>query len=74
MSVAVVYGTISTNGYYYTKVLSDLFLDTPFNDKNTEGTIKTFRSSSDVKDFWKVIMHNITFAFALRINSLHISN
>lgn len=35
--------------YYYTKVLSDLFLDTPYPD-----TKNTFRGSTQVMDFWRV--------------------
>lgn len=35
--------------YYYTKVLSDLFLDAPYPD-----TKNTFRGSTQVLDFWRV--------------------
>uniref|UniRef100_A0A4W3J2G4 Polycystin-2 n=1 Tax=Callorhinchus milii TaxID=7868 RepID=A0A4W3J2G4_CALMI len=43
------YGMVSSTMYYYTKVMSDLFLDTPFaaNEK------ANFRSLSSMDDFWK---------------------
>ncbi|XP_061888926.1 polycystin-2 [Entelurus aequoreus] len=43
------YGMVSTNMYYYTKVMSQLFLDTPL----SAGEAATFRSLSTVEDFWK---------------------
>lgn len=48
--VSVTYGMVSTNMYYYTKVMSQLFLDTPL----SSGDATTFRSLSTMEDFWKV--------------------
>lgn len=49
-SSAVTYGMVSANMYYYTKVMSQLFLDTPL----SAGDPATFRSLATVDDFWKV--------------------
>lgn len=49
---SVTYGMVSTNMYYYTKVMSQLFLDTPIT--NAEPT--TFKTLSTMEDFWKVII------------------
>ncbi|XP_075888699.1 polycystin-2 [Nelusetta ayraudi] len=43
------YGMVSANMYYYTKVMSQLFLDTPL----SPGDPATFRSLSTMDDFWK---------------------
>ncbi|XP_017264887.1 polycystin-2 isoform X2 [Kryptolebias marmoratus] len=43
------YGMVNANMYYYTKVMSQLFLDTPL----SPGDPTTFRSLSTVEDFWK---------------------
>ncbi|XP_070844313.1 polycystin-2 isoform X1 [Chaetodon trifascialis] len=43
------YGMVSANMYYYTKVMSQLFLDTPL----SAGDTSTFRSLSTMEDFWK---------------------
>lgn len=43
------YGMVSTNMYYYTKVMSQLFLDTPI----TNGEPTTFKTLSTMEDFWK---------------------
>ncbi|XP_016325767.1 polycystin-2-like isoform X1 [Sinocyclocheilus anshuiensis] len=43
------YGMVSTNMYYYTKVMSQLFLDTPL----TSGEPMTFKTLSTMEDFWK---------------------
>ncbi|TSK22501.1 Polycystin-2 [Bagarius yarrelli] len=43
------YGMVSTNMYYYTKVMSQLFLDTPLSSNDAT----TFRSLSTMGDFWK---------------------
>ncbi|KAG7264667.1 hypothetical protein CRUP_038841 [Coryphaenoides rupestris] len=43
------YGMVSSNMYYYTKVMSQLFLDTPL----SAGSHATFRSLSTMEDFWK---------------------
>lgn len=43
------YGMVSANMYYYTKVMSQLFLDTPL----AAGDPSTFRSLSTMEDFWK---------------------
>uniref|UniRef100_A0A3Q3VWT3 Polycystin-2 n=1 Tax=Mola mola TaxID=94237 RepID=A0A3Q3VWT3_MOLML len=43
------YGMVSANMYYYTKVMSQLFLDTPL----SAGDPTTFRSLSTMEDFWK---------------------
>lgn len=43
------YGMVSANMYYYTKVMSQLFLDTPLSADNPS----TFRSLATMEDFWK---------------------
>ncbi|XP_022315229.1 polycystin-2-like protein 1 isoform X1 [Crassostrea virginica] len=43
----VTFGMTSTTMYYYTKVMSDLFLDT------THESGGTFRTITNVEDFWK---------------------
>ncbi|XP_041363051.1 polycystin-2-like isoform X2 [Gigantopelta aegis] len=43
----ITFGMTSTTMFYYTKVMSDLFLDTP-NDK-----AGTFRTITNVDDFWR---------------------
>ncbi|XP_039879868.1 polycystin-2 isoform X1 [Simochromis diagramma] len=43
------YGMVSVNMYHYTKVMSQLFLDTPL----SAGDPSTFRSLSTMEDFWK---------------------
>uniref|UniRef100_A0A671SLN0 Polycystin-2 n=1 Tax=Sinocyclocheilus anshuiensis TaxID=1608454 RepID=A0A671SLN0_9TELE len=43
------YGMVSTNMYYYTKVMSQLFLDTPL----TSGEPTIFKTLSTMEDFWK---------------------
>ncbi|KAF3852527.1 hypothetical protein F7725_005882, partial [Dissostichus mawsoni] len=43
------YGMVSANMYYYTKVMSQLFLDTPL----SAGDPSSFRSLSTMEDFWK---------------------
>lgn len=43
------YGMVSSNMYYYTKVMSQLFLDTPLSTRDPS----TFRSLSTMEDFWK---------------------
>ncbi|KAK3861331.1 hypothetical protein Pcinc_044496 [Petrolisthes cinctipes] len=42
------FGMTSSTMYYYTKVLSDLFLDAPYPD-----TKNTFRGSTQMLDFWR---------------------
>lgn len=53
MTVSVTFGMTSTTMYYYTKVMSDLFLDT------THESGGTFRTITNVDDFWKVSNHYI---------------
>uniref|UniRef100_A0A6Q2XY96 Polycystin-2 n=1 Tax=Esox lucius TaxID=8010 RepID=A0A6Q2XY96_ESOLU len=43
------YGMVTSNMYYYTKVMSQLFLDTPV----SPGDPATFRSLSSMGEFWK---------------------
>ncbi|XP_069341463.1 polycystin-2 [Eulemur rufifrons] len=43
------YGMMSSNVYYYTRMMSQLFLDTPVS--KTEKT--TFKTLSSMEDFWK---------------------
>ncbi|XP_072351324.1 polycystin-2 isoform X1 [Scyliorhinus torazame] len=43
------YGMVSSNMYYYTKVMASLFLDTPF----SENEKTNFRRVSSMDDFWK---------------------
>lgn len=49
MICILTYGMVSANMYYYTKVMSQLFLDTPL----SAGDPSTFRSLSTMEDFWK---------------------
>jgi len=44
----VTFGMTSPTTYYYTKVMSELFLDTTF-----EGKLTTFRSMTTMHDFWR---------------------
>lgn len=55
----VTYGMVSTNMYYYTKVMSQLFLDTPVDN----GDPTTFKTLSSMGDFWKVgiIIYHMSF-------------
>lgn len=68
---AVTYGMVSANMYYYTKVMSQLFLDTPL----SPGDHSTFKHMSTMEDFWKVtfisvcmIFHNLVFKNKLEKN------
>ena len=47
--LAVTFGMTSPTMYYYTKVMSELFLDSQFPD-----TKNTFRGSTTMWDFWRV--------------------
>lgn len=51
----VTYGMVSANMYYYTKIMSQLFLDTPL----SPGDPATFRTLATMEDFWKVKMSQI---------------
>lgn len=62
---AVTYGMVSTNMYYYTKAMSQLFLDTPL----STGEPVTFRHLTRMEDFWKVEINHL-FPFLLKINNL----
>lgn len=46
--LSVTYGMTSSNTYYYTKVMTDLFVLTP------SGSGVTFQSISSMADFWTV--------------------
>lgn len=48
------YGMMSANVYYYTRVMSQLFLDTPVS-KSEKTNFKTLTS---VEDFWKVFANH----------------
>ena len=50
MCFLVTYGMVSTNMYFYTKVMSQLFLDTPV----ANGDPTSFKSISSMDDFWRV--------------------
>lgn len=52
---AVTYGMVSANMYYYTKVMSQLFLDTPL----SPGVPATFRTLATMEDFWTVTTSQI---------------
>uniref|UniRef100_A0A4W6BZI6 Polycystin-2 n=1 Tax=Lates calcarifer TaxID=8187 RepID=A0A4W6BZI6_LATCA len=43
------YGMVSANMYYYTRVMSQLFLDSPLSAEDSS----TFRHLSTMEDFWK---------------------
>lgn len=45
----ITFGMTSTTMYYYTKVMTDLFVDAPF----PENSPTTFRTLTSVEDFWK---------------------
>ena len=47
--ITVTFGMTSPTMYYYTKVMSELFLDTQFPD-----TKNTFRGMTTMQDFWRV--------------------
>jgi len=47
--LAVTFGMTSPTMYYYTKVMSELFLDTQFPE-----TKNTFRGMTTMHDFWRV--------------------
>ena len=53
ISFSVTFGMTSTTMYYYTKVMSDLFLDTA----NTQNG-GTFRTLTSVEDFWRVSLYS----------------
>lgn len=57
----VTYGMVSANMYYYTKIMSQLFLDTPL----SPGDPATFRTLATMEDFWKVKMSS---CFSTRIH------
>lgn len=46
----VTYGMVSANMYYYTKIMSQLFVDTPL----SPGDRSTFKDLSTMEEFWKV--------------------
>lgn len=48
----VSYGMVNSNIYYYTRVMSQLFLDTPVSKMEKTN----FRSLSTMEDFWKVLI------------------
>jgi hypothetical protein len=48
--VPVTYGMMSSNVYYYTRTMSQLFLDTPVSKMEKNN----FKTLSSVEDFWKV--------------------
>ncbi|KAL7889436.1 hypothetical protein AOLI_G00016940 [Acnodon oligacanthus] len=45
----ITYGMVSTNMYFYTKVMSQLFVDTPVSN----GDPTTFKTLSTMEDFWR---------------------
>lgn len=50
-SFAVTYGTVSSSMYYHTRVMSQLFLETPVSKMEKTD----FKTLSTMDDFWKVI-------------------
>lgn len=54
LCVPVTYGMMSSGVYYYTRIMSQLFLDTPVS--KTEKT--NFKTLSSVEDFWKVFAND----------------
>ena len=65
----VTYGMMSSSVYYYTRIMSQLFLDTPVSKMEKTN----FKTLSSMEDFWKVfandlfIIENCSFGF---INSI----
>ena len=53
-AVTVTFGMTSPTMYYYTKVMSELFLDTQFEDTKND-----FRGMTTMMDFWRVCRHNV---------------
>lgn len=47
--ISVTFGMTSPTMYYYTKVMSELFLDSQFPD-----TKNTYRGMTTMMDFWRV--------------------
>lgn len=54
--VPVTYGMMSSSVYYYTRIMSQLFLDTPVS--KTEKT--NFKTLSSMEDFWKVFTNDFS--------------
>lgn len=59
LCVPVTYGMMSSSVYYYTRVMSQLFLDTPVS--KTEKT--NFKTLSSMEDFWKVFTDDFKSTF-----------
>lgn len=57
--LSVSYGMVSSNMYYYTRVMSQLFLDTSVS--KTEKT--NFKTLSTMEDFWKVQIGILVFEY-----------
>ncbi|KAG8134386.1 hypothetical protein E2320_007498 [Naja naja] len=58
------YGMVNSNIYYYTKVMSQLFLDTPVSKMEKTN----FRSLSTMEDFWKVLIEIWTYTSEKDLN------
>lgn len=62
--VPVTYGMMSSSVYYYTRIMSQLFLDTPVS--KTEKT--NFKTLSSMEDFWKVFANDFqSISFPLKM-------
>lgn len=60
----VTYGMMSSHVYYYTRMMSQLFLDTPIS--KTDKT--NFKTLSSTEDFWKVFARDFeSLCFSCRI-------
>ena len=51
----------SNTMYYYTKVMSELFLDSPFPD-----TKNTFRGMTTMMDFWRVSTYAMSRGYGFK--------
>lgn len=69
LSVPVTYGMMSSSVYYYTRIMSQLFLDTPVS--KTEKT--NFKTLSSMEDFWKVFANDFE-STSLSLKIVHLAS
>lgn len=69
LCVLVTYGMTSSSVYYYTRIMSQLFLETPVS--KTEKT--NFKTLSSVEDFWKVFANDFE-STSLSLKIVHLAS